>query len=103
MSKTIIKDLSEYHLPYLILREINNFPDFVDAEIKSCLSNLFKVGLPLGTLPYTMKLLKNIINDIEQQNVGNHINILQIIEKYFVRRGIVNDDSTGIHQFFSDT
>ena len=100
MSKTIIKDLSEYHLPYLILREINNFPDFVDAEIKSCLSNLFKVGLPLGTLPYTMKLLKNIINDIEQQNVGNHINILQIIEKYFVRRGIVNDDSTGIHQFF---
>lgn len=96
-AEAVIHDLELMREPYLAIDQ-GIRPDGIGDQLWEAILGLRKVPIPGVTNPYFMSLLAAVSkSEVDEQDA---LEVCRIIEAFFVRRGFVGLEPTGLHSVF---
>lgn len=93
----VVESLENLRGPYLALDQGIRMEGVSDT-LWSAISNLRRVPIPGVTHPYLMKLLSAVRN--QEVDEADALAVCEVLEAFFVRRGFVGLEPTGLHSIF---
>lgn len=96
-AELIVEDLGLYIEPYLALHA-GDKPTNVGGEFWEWMLRIRNIPLPTVTYPFFMQLIRNNMDELISSE--DSIYACQVVESFFVRRGFVGFEPTGLHTVF---
>lgn len=92
----IVEHMEPYHQPFMAVDQ--GVPAYEETEVNLRLDRLDRLNRPSSVYPFLMKLLFEY--EQERTDTDTCTTILDLVESFLVRRGILGYEPTGLHALF---